>query len=377
MMTGHRWCALGMMLAALGAVSRAEAAEFSVRAADGVEIHGEIDAGAGMPTPRLAVIFVAGTGLFDRDAAFGLSGTPRDLIFKDLAARMTVRGVTTVRYDVRGVRRGSPPAVDRALLAGRTTASMRDDLGAIYRWARAPDGLGAVCVGFFAHSEGMLHVARLAEQGEAAPALVIGMGAAMASPRATLLWQMTERDAFSLERMDGNGDGTTTNDEVRAGIARTPSGVHGVVEPYLHPSGAWKAEDLVTLRTTQLANYTKFREQVLAQDDDTPFPDKDNAMASHEWWKSWFLDERTAAERLARWGTTFSLHYGDKDSQTAPVPQLVAARAHLPAGKLKAHIHPDRGHTLGSDVLFGPVDPTIADQIADETAAAAAICAPG
>jgi len=373
MLKGHKRLAALILLAAFGTPQGARAGEFAVRATDGIEIHGVAE---GAPArPRLAVIFVPGTGIYDRDTELGDSGTPRDLIFKDLAARMVARGVATVRYDMRGVRQGAPLALDRALLAGRTTSNIRDDLAAVYRWTRAPDGLGAACVAFFAHSEGMLHVARLAAQGAPAPTLVIGMGAGMESPVDIVRWQIAERDATSLLRADSDRDGTTTNEEVRANIARTPSGVHGVVEPYFHPSGAWKAEDIAALRAVQSAFYEKLKSEALAHADDAPYPDGAKATSSYEWWKSWFVDEEPTARLLARWPTSISLHYGDTDSQTPAELQISAAKVHLPPERLKTHVHPDLGHTLGSHVILGPIDAAIADRIADEAAAAAEACA--
>jgi hypothetical protein len=369
------WRLLGPLLAAVvgtAAAADVNAQDFRVRSADGVEIHGVARADA--PRPRLAVIFVAGTGLFDRDANFGKTGTPRDLVFKDLAERMAARGVASVRYDMRGVRYGTADRFDRALLARRTTSVMRDDLGAVYQWSRAPDGLGAACVAFFAHSEGMLHIARLAELGAPAPALIIGMGAGMESPAAIVRWQLSERDIHSLKLMDTDGDGTTTNGEIRANLARTPSAVHGKLEPYFHPSGRWKADDIAALRAIQLAIYDKVRKEVLTHPDDDVYPDADQAFASYQWWKSWFLDERPAAELLARWRVPIILHYGDKDSQTPAPQQIAAAKAFLPADKVAVHVHADRGHTLGDDVVLGPIDVAIADGIAEEAAGAAAAC---
>jgi hypothetical protein len=355
------------LLAAPG--SRAEAGTaFEVRSADGVVIQGESDAPG--PQPRMAMILVAGTGAFDRDVALGRSGTDRDLVFKDLARRLAARGVAAVRYDMRGVRYGVPAqqVPDRKLLAGRTTANMRDDLAAVYEWSRSPAGLGARCVGFFAHSEGMLHVARLAEQDTPAPALIIGMGAAMASPVATLHWQIAERDPHSLELMDANHDGVTTNDEVRANIARTPSGVYGQLEPFLHPSGAWKAEDIAEVRTAKAQIYQQAKTEVLAMPDNAPYPSPQAAFASYQWWKSWFTDERPAAELLTRWPSRIILHYGERDSQTPVSLQLAAATKSLPAERLLSVRHPERGHTLGEDVLLGPIDEAIADRIVEEAA---------
>jgi len=358
-----------MVLIVQGACARTESRDFQVRAADGVEIHGTAEASS--PRPRLAVIFVAGTGLFDRDGSFGDSNTLRDHVFKDLAGRMRARGVATVRYDMRGVRFGTADRLDRVLLAGRTTITMRDDLAAVYRWSRAKDGLGAICVAFFAHSEGMLHVARLADTGAPAPALVIGMGAGMESPAEIVRWQILGRDADSLAMMDADRDGVTTNDEVRRNLARTPSAVHGKLEPYLRPSGAWQANDIATLRAAQRAVYDHIRQEVLTHADAEPYPNAEGAFASYQWWKSWFADEEPAAKLLARWGTRTSLHYGAKDSQTPAERQIAAARTFLPAHMLSAVIHPNRGHTLGESVVLGPIDEPIAEQIADEAATAA------
>ena len=348
----------------------AHAGEFKVGSADGTEISGFADLPA--QPARLTVVFVPGTGLFDRDAPFGKSGTLRDLVFKDLSARMVARGAATVRYDVRGIRYGMPPdqMFDLKLLAGRTTQNMREDVAAVYDWARSPGGTGTRCTVFFVHSEGMIHVARLAAAGAPAPASIIGVGAAMEGPAATLRWQLTGRDADSLEMMDADRNGIVTNDEVKANLSRTPSGAHGVLEPFLHPSGQWTAADIAQVRTIQTQLYEKHQQETLAHADTDPYPKAETPFTAYEWWKSWFIDDQPAGARLAPWGMPVILHYGDKDSQTPATRQIAAAKQHLPAEQLKIHLHPDRGHTLGPDVLFGPIDEAIADQIAEEAARA-------
>lgn len=370
----HCTAAAAFLWLAPALVPDAQAAEFKVRSADGTEISGEADSKS--PRPAAAVILVPGTGAFDRDAEFGDSGTPRDLIFKDLATRMLSRGIATVRFDLRGVRYGVPreQVLDRKLLASRTTRTMRDDVAAVYAWARSPQGLGARCIVFFVHSEGMLHVARMAESGAPQPALVIGMGAGMQAPSAIVRWQIMGRDGDSLEMMDTNRDGIVTNEEVRANISRTPSGVHGTAEPFLHPSGAWTAKDIAQLRATQAAVYDQQRREALAHADTDPHPSADAAFASFEWWKSWFLDDKATGTRLAGWAVPISLHYGDRDSQTPGAAQIASAREHVPAGRLKTKVHAERGHTLGPHVALGPMDEKIADEIAGEAAAVARTC---
>ena len=364
---------VAIILCAHAPATPSRATEFQVRSADGTEIRGDFHAPS--PTPQVAVIFVPGTGLYDRDVLLGMSKTPRDLIFKDLASRMEARGLATVRADVRGVRYGAAPdQYDRKLLAGRTTGNMLDDLAAIYGWSRSPEGLGARCIVFFAHSEGTNHLGRLAERGAPAPAMIIGMGAAMQSPSELARWQYTERDAYSLKLMDADQDGVITNDEVRENWGRTPSSVYGLIEPFLHSEGAWRAADLAELRAVQMAFFHKLKADELAHADTAPYPDDKNLYAAYQWRKSWFLDERPVAANLARWETSVRLHYGDKDSQVDPAEQTGSASAHLKAGTWTVQIYPGRGHTLGEDVLFGPVDEAIANKIADEAATALTSC---
>lgn len=322
------------------------------------------------------MIFVPGSGLYDRDALLGKTKTPREFIFKDLASRMEARGIATIRADGRGVRYGAAPGqyLDNALLATRTTGTMSEDLAAVYDWSLAADGLGARCIVFFAHSEGMLHIGRLADRGAPAPALIIGMGAAMQSPMHIMRWQAAERDAHSLELMDADRDGVISNDEVRANWLRTPSAVFENLEPFLHPKGAWRAEDIAAIRAAQMGFYETLKAEDLARADGDPWPSADLVVATYQWRKHFFLDAKPAAASLARWNTPISLHYGEQDSQLNPADQIAAASAHLAAGTWRVQIHPGQGHTLGDHVLLGPMNEAIADKIADEAAAVAEPC---
>ena len=117
---------LSLAVASLAGVAAAEPVE--VKARDGYALHGQLDRPAGEDNkPRVVVLMVPGTGLFDRDVSFGRSGTEADKLFKDLSNRITARGVATLRYDLRGVGYGDR-AADMAVLRARTTDSMRDDV---------------------------------------------------------------------------------------------------------------------------------------------------------------------------------------------------------------------------------------------------------
>lgn len=342
--------------------------DFAVTAADGYVIRGQVDRPEGEPIG--AVVLVAGTGAFDRDMRFGRSGTPRDRVFADLGDRFAKRGLAAVRFDRRGVRHGAPPAeaVDMEAYKSVTAESLSEDVGAVDAWVRSSEGLKAQCVVYFVHSEGAVHLAGRAEAGMTAPNLVLGMGAPLESKLSAVRWQMTARDADSLMMMDSDHDGRITNEEVRANWMKTPSAVFGRLEPFLHPQGAWTAEDLNLLRTNQSTLYAAELSRVQALPDDVPYPSAQAPVFSSGWWKSWFTDDKPVAARFAQWSTPMILHYGELDSQVREDRQRAAAEGVLAPEQVVFVAHPDRGHSLGEETLMGPIDERLADLMADEAA---------
>lgn len=357
------------MMAAL-AVQAAEPREFSVLSTDGHVVNGVVDMPVG--EARGAVILVAGTGAFDRDVRLGASGTDRDMLFRDLGARFAARGLQAVRYDRRGVRHGVEPAeiIDTKVTASLTAEGFSRDVEAVDAWARSAEGLGARCVVVFAHSEGMLHVAGLAERGGPQPDLLIGMGAPMESKLSAVRWQVSGRDAYSLRMMDADGDGHVTNEEVEANWMKTPSAVFGRMAPFVQPDGVWTAEEIAQVETIQGGIYERAKTMALAQPDHAPYPSAAAPAFSYSWWKSWFTDDRPIATLLTRWSMPMILHYGSLDSQVREDRQRAAAEGVLPDGQISWVSHEGRGHSLGDHVLMGPIDEVLADRIADEAAAA-------
>lgn len=353
----------------LTAATSAFAAEVSIPFGNGA-IQAQLDAA---DRGRGVVILVPGTGVFDRDVRFGRSGGAGDLVFKDLAGRLNAAGVATLRFDAPGVIYGQAGTPDRAQLSRRTTTSMRDEVGAIYSWLQSKAGVRAGCIAFVTHSEGVLHVARLAASGAPAPGGVFAVGAPMGSPKDGVIWQMTERDAASIEAMDANGDGVVSNDEVRAGWTKTRSSVFGMLEPLLNAKGGWTAQDVQALKARQAALYETQRTAALSHADSEPFPSADRAVGSYQWWKSFFLDEAETATRLKSWKTRFKLYYGERDSQLVPDVQRKIAERTLGEG-VKSTTYSDVGHTLGTEVLMGPMRADIADQIAVDVAEAVGRC---
>lgn len=349
--------------------------EFNVSSRDGTTIQGQVD----LPTAdqRVAIVMVAGTGLFDRDVKFGRSGTESDKLFKDLGHRFAARGLAAVRYDRRGVKFGQPAAsrLDPSVSGSSTVETQREDLAAVYEWASRTNGLGAKCVILFGHSEGTLHIARLAGSGARAPLGVIGVGAVAASPQAVLRWQISKRDAFSLRGMDVNQDGKTTAAEVEAHWRQTPSSAFDVLAPLLPPDGeAWTKESITQVETVQAGLYEQAISAALKLDATAPYPSSATPMAKNSWWKSWFTDDIPAAKLLAEWRLTpIYLHWGSIDSQTPPLLNEPVARQWL-GQRAVLIVHPGLGHSLGSHALYAPMNPKIADQIADEAARVATTC---
>ena len=280
--------------------------------------------------------------------------------------------MSVVRFDRRGARFGVPreERTDNAVAPTATPENLSQDVEALYEWTRSDQGPGAQCVVFFGHSEGMVHIAGLAERGATPPDLVIGMGGLMESKASVVRWQSVDRDAESLLMMDGDGDGMVTDEEIRANFSNTPAGVLEDPAPLLNPAGRWTSGDIAGLRAEQAAAFARETEDLANHADDAPYPDAEGPIASWRWWKSWFTDDTPIAVRFSRWSSPLILHYGSRDSQVREDRQRAAVQGILPAGQARFVSHPGRGHTLGSDVLLGPMDPAIADQIAGEAAAA-------
>lgn len=354
------------ILSDIGADSRA----FSVASVDGTQITGQVDVPMGADGREPVVVLSAGTGLFDRDVMLGNSGTERDAVFADLARRFTQAGIAVVRYDRRGVRYrpADGQMLDKAVSGTSTVESQRDDLGAVYDLARKDFGGPAVCIALFGHSEGLQHIAGLAAADAAAPALVVGIGGPLQAPADVFRWQLSERDGFSLHQMDADGDGVTTNEEVREGLSGTPSGVFGKLQPYLHPSGKWTPGAIARTVAGQKINYELGKLQALAMPPTAPYPDAKTPMAQYRWFQNWYTDDVPVAAKLAAWNVPMLLYYGDRDSQMRYEFQKPVAEAFL-GNRAEVHILPGLGHSLGPHVLFGPMDEAAADALVARTAA--------
>lgn len=342
---------------------------FEEATSDGSVVRGQVD----MPisSPRAAVILVSGTGSFDRDVYLGSSGTARDLVFLDLSYGLRDEDVAVVRFDKRGVRFDEAKIAayaDMTVPTGwwlpknfahsqskpeyATADSGVEDLVAVYEIVRAR--LPGIPVFLFAHSEGMLHVARAVEERSIRPDAIIGMGALMESPVSAFSWQRIDRIPEALTSLDGNGDCTVTNDEIREGFSRTPAAVFGAVDAFLAPDGAWSRENLAEMRQAWQAYYDREVADALAHPRGDLLIVGGKPIATYGWWQTWFTDEKPVAARMLG-GPPLYLFYGSADSQTPSERQRAAVDA---AGlEAKIEVFDDLGHTLGYDVFRGPIEP--------------------
>jgi hypothetical protein len=370
--------ALAMGIAFPAAAEAMRTVQFDVPSTDGVVIHGQLDLPDGQP--KAFVILVSGTGGFDRDVFLGHSGTPRDMVFLDLENNLVAKGIAVVRFDKRGVNcdarklkafKGAalPPnmwapagACEDADALRRVGAnSGSEDVAAVYRWTRAFAPGGRIIV--FAHSEGMLQVAQAVESGLIKPAAIVGMGGLMESPVSVFRWQRVDRIPESMAAMDVNHDQVVTNDEVRAGFARTPAAVFGNINLFLAPTGSFNQADLAKIADFWRDYYDKEKADALSKADSEPFMLGDTVAGSYGWWKTWFTDTTPVAQRLSAYSGSIRLFYGLIDSQTPLKRQRPAIDKYLASADVKVFELPDLGHTLGRDVFLGPIDPSAMGQI--------------
>jgi alpha-beta hydrolase superfamily lysophospholipase len=317
-----------------------------------VRVHGQIEfPGAGVAA---VVVMVPGTGLFDRDVAFGASGTGEDKIFLALSRAFLDAGLAVARFDLRGVTPGGQ--ADPDLRAGVDSQSGVLDFAAVYRHVAAHPRVHPGRIVVFAHSEGMLVLSHAIEQGLVSPRAVLGMGALLESPVSVVRWQTEARVYESLRQFDRDRDGKVTNEEIRRGFGESRLKVFRDVEQFLSPVGAWQPSELEDVRDRWRSIYTQSREEALARKPDDPYVVGGLTQSSYAWWQQWFADETPVATRLRSFPGEVSLHYGQRDSQT-PAHRQLAMLSDLLASPVSVRVYPGFGHSLGEDALLGPVDP--------------------
>ncbi len=306
----------------------------------------EVEEEAGLPL----VFMVPGTGLFDRDVYFGNSNTDADLIFKTLGNALTQHALAVLRFDKRGVScnertvRGDggfdgfiEKCVDREIRSRVTPATIQDDIKQIFDNAASHDRIDPNRIILFTHSEGTTHVARLVKAGQISARGLVALGFVAESPKRLLRWQLTKRMADLVMLRDSDGDGSISNDEIKAGGLFL-----GAINPdiYLSASGLRTEAEL---RTFLGDEYETFYQNTLAIPDDRPY----GRLASYAWWKMYVVDDRPVVDDLFDFDGVMAFHNGANDSQTPASRNFDIVRAVIDRFKVKPktdHAHAQRPH---------------------------------
>lgn len=316
---------------------------------------------------------IPGTGLFDADVHFGRSQTERDFIFKSLEARLLIFGFSVVRMNYRGVScnfinypkrcKSCAPekqfeelkerCIDRDVRSHVTPENMRDDFEQVFHWAKRQPGVNTENVIMFGHSEGTTHIARLIEQKRINPKGIVFMGDLTESLDTLIHWQIVGRMVENLMLMDQDMNLVVTNDEIKAAHSSNMLSIFPLAS-LLSPSGSWTESDFRSLLQTR---YEETKKDALSQDDFSPYPSADFPQASYSWWKMFFIPDTPILAALSSFDGPVIYHNGSIDSQTNAKRQRDFISNYLgqKPKKLEFITHPQKGHTLGDDPLYGPI----------------------
>jgi hypothetical protein len=354
---------------------------FSIKTSDSItSIQGQIDlptAVVGSTSKPPVVVMVGGTGLFDRDYLWGISGTERDLLFKEFAKSLNQMGIAAARYDYRGVKCNiiSMPACpdcktevqrlayfrktcfDEEIRKSVTPITTQQDALEVYKYVQSYEGIDPSKIVVLAHSEGTIHVSRLVGQKAIAPHALLMLGAVAESPQSIIHWQAVDREVEDMfAKFDLNSGGTVTNAEIDTVCENSPGDAEKCKEDWRSSSGNWTKQSF--REHCERVNYAPAKAEALQHADHDPYVDSGIVMASYAWWKMWFTDNRTTLPDLFGFPGKISFNNGEIDSQTPGERELGLVeenRAQFKAA-IRANLYRGVGHGFGEHPTFGPVN---------------------
>lgn len=348
------------------------AGPFQVPSQDGLsQISGQIDIPNCNQAMYPAVFMVGGTGFFSRNVFFGRSRTSRDFVFADLAQRFTAACIAVVRFDFRGVtcdltdKSKLQTCVDQNLRTSVTDETILDDIQAVYNFAISSKSIDPSRFFMLGHSEGSLNIARLIARKSIHPAGILFFGGITESAKSILHWQIVDRAVEWSFEMDSNSDGTLTNAEIKSNFSKSKFNGSIPIDMLINPTGSWNKTSLVDFFEK---TYQSITDDTLAKSDLEPYQIGGVIFSAYKWWKRWFEDDISALENLRDFYGPIKYHNGDIDSQAPGLRE----KAILDSSQIKMRstpvfqIHPGKGHGLGSDPLYGPIDESIADEIVSD-----------
>jgi hypothetical protein len=359
--------------------------QFSVPSgADGTVLYGQVDGPAGQPT---AIVFlVQGTGPPTRDYVLKAAGVEPYAAFADLSSRLTARGFSVIRYDMRGFSCAKPGArrdkdglchdAQESLTTSYSTKPA--DILAVAQFAiKQP---GGSCLIVMPHSEGNHHMGRLINNGSLTPHGYVGLGAPLQAWATLFRWQSIDMLVRSIRQADVDRDGITSDAEINKAIPRTAAShllVAGKLthprldKPLTTPAAGWTSDNLIELRKTLADRYELYRQELMAKADDAPMGKRGHAKAS--WAKaltsSWVPD----AWLLHDYRGYLSFHQGDRDFA---IDEVAAAHSLAEFGPpaAKYRLYKGLNHFFGPEGFVGPAEGSALDAIVADVHAAAASC---
>lgn len=361
---------------------------FSIKSADGTKINGQIDFSKLSKSGNSPIlIFVGGTGLFDRDYDFGDSQTKKDLLFKELYPLINAIGVTTVRFDYRGVRCNMKTApackncknlkdkyqnylkscVNNNVRLGVTPENIRDDIVAVYNYVVQKRNVDKNNILILAHSEGTIHISNLVGTSRIKPSALLMLGMVSESPKAVIYRQMVDRNVNYLATFDHDEDKIVNSRELLDFCKK--GGINNLNECKKKGNFPKKSSfTLKELRSFYENQYRKYALEAVNKPDSAPYPNEKNTMASYRWWKMWFTDTFPPIDHLKSFNGKISFNNGDIDSQTPGKVQLgiiKKIRADFNSN-IHINIYPGIGHGFGNNPMVGPIRPDVAQTLVKE-----------
>lgn len=339
-------------------------------------LNGQIDYPAMTANQKVsAVLFVGGTGLFDRDYFFGHSGTDADLLFKDFARRLNEKGMAAVRFDYRGVSCNLktvlpivPPATRedylktyvqkciQNLVRGQVNVkNIREDIATVYQYMKADKNIDSKKLIVLGHSEGTVHTSFMVGEKTIQPKGLLFIGFVGESPQAVLNWQTSTRTQEVYWKIDADGDGHLTNEEIDATCGTVAPLKCSVVKS---ETGFWTRESLAAyFEKTAAVQRAEYNSHADLEPFKYLFGEQGAIFSSYGWWKFWLNENREVYRQLLNFPGKISLNNGDIDAATPSernFPQVEAARAQF-KGEIHINRYPGRGHALGVDPSLGPI----------------------
>ncbi len=361
----------------------AESQSFSLQTFDSkTVINGQIDFPDSGSKSSPLVIMQSGTGLFDRDVEFGNPKDENSLIFKVISKKLVQAGFAVLRYDYRGVKcslQSMPKCPDCAdkkatvrfyfkscinneIRSTVTPSNIQEDLLLTYQFAVNNPKVDAKKIIMFGHSEGSIHISNLVKNSLIYPIGIVFMGGLAESPASVIEWQVKGRMVDGIMQMDKNGDGRIENKEIEENHKASVLDIYPL-EVLLSPVGFWTRDSITNQRQ---ASYTEIKMAALSYPDEEPYAANGVTQASYKWWKMFFEDENNVVDKLSKFPGPIVYFAGTKDSQTDHLRQtrIIESAKNLRT-KPEVVALENLGHSLGSDPLYGPVDLSALEKIAD------------